>query len=1183
MESSYERTQLTAFIHAARWRWRGAVILKGLAISLAIVGLAFLGSVALVDHFHYAQSWVIVLRIISAAILAVTLGFFLLRPLLRRVPDARMARFVEEKNPGLHDRLVSAVEFAEKADHPGAPLINRLIRDAAQRATSVNLDTVAPRTRLRLYAGALVALLATFGWLLLAGPDDFRMSFSKLYAPWSEAASTNPYAIIVHPGNARVPKGSDQTIVAQLQGFEAEQVEVHLKQPNQPSWISQTMELNQESREFRFLLFNLQENVSYSVQAGAIRSPEFTIEVADLARVERIDLTYQFPAYTGMPVKTVEDSGDIVALKGTRVKVMANLNRPAEAAKIVTEDGSSIQMQSAGPNQFAGEIVVKNKSTYRIDLTSAGETCTGSNVYEIVALEDEAPVVTLEKPGRDMKATSIQEVFTQAKAEDDHGIASLDLRFSVNGGKEQTVPLYQAHRGAPKQITGTHTFFLEEYDLQPGDVISYYATARDGNPDSKLKQGSSDIYFLEIRPFDRTYRQAQQNAGMPGGGGENSALTQRQKEIIAATWRVIREQPPPPPPEFTENLNTITLSQEGLRKDVEALVDRIRRRLGASLEEQPEFKQLAEYLEQAVREMEAALTELKAQKPKDALPPEQRALQQLMRADAIFREIQVAFGASGDGGDDNAQAEDLADLFELELDKMKNQYETLQRDRGQQQDRQVDETLRKLQELARRQQKEAEEQLRRAVQGAPRNQSGGGSGSQQQLMEEAQQLARQLERLSRERRDERLSEASRQLRRAMEEMQRAQQSGNSTEAAARSQRAAEQLEAAKRQLQSNQQARSQESIQRLRERASQAAERQREITKDVEELARAGQSGNSQSAEANRRRLEQHKDSLAEEVEGLREDIESAARRGGQDRSAAEKLREAANAIERNRLPDKIRQGNRLLENEWYDQARQREKEIQGDLNQIVRNLQAAEGGVAQGSDAEKLEEALNRARQLADDLESLQRRLQEQRQGRPQQNQDQTSRNQQNQNQRNQNRQGQPNQQGRPNSPPGNQQSRANSQNQQGQQSRQQGNERNPANTDQTSPLPNQGEEFPMQGGRPRRGSDPRQLERELGERLRDAEALRRQLGGELAQDLDALIRRLRQLDDQRLFNDPEEVARLKGLLIDPLRQLESELARRLQAALGQTGPRLVDETSVPEGYRKLVEEYYKRLARKK
>ena len=64
-----------------------------------------------------------------------------------------------------------------------------------------------------------------------------------------------------------------------------------------------------------------------------------------------------------------------------------------------------------------------------------------------------------------------------------------------------------------------------------------------------------------------------------------------------------------------------------------------------------------------------------------------------------------AVGAWG-GGRPNAA--DLADLFALELDKLRNQYETVQRGAREAQADQVDEVLERLQELARRQQQVAE-------------------------------------------------------------------------------------------------------------------------------------------------------------------------------------------------------------------------------------------------------------------------------------------------------------------------------------------------------------------------------------------------------------------------------------------------------------------------------------------
>jgi hypothetical protein len=49
---------------------------------------------------------------------------------------------------------------------------------------------------------------------------------------------------------------------------------------------------------------------------------------------------------------------------------------------------------------------------------------------------------------------------------------------------------------------------------------------------------------------------------------------------------------------------------------------------------------------------------------------------------------------------------------------------------------------------------------------------------------------------------------------------------------------------------------------------------------------------------------------------------------------------------------------------------------------------------------------------------------------------------------------------------------------------------------------------------------------------------------------------------------------------VIDPLRGVEIELSKRLQLKLGKNNLRLSDEGEAPAAYRRLVDEYYKRLS---
>src|SRR5688572_14465518 len=143
------------------------------------------------------------------------------------------------------------------------------------------------------------------------------------------------------------------------------------------------------------------------------------------------------------------------------------------------------------------------------------------------------------------------------------------------------------------------------------------------------------------------------------------------------------------------------------------------------------FDSTSQSLQQAAVDMGSARERLQASKAKEALPPEQAALKHLQRAEAAFRDVQVSFEQGGAGGGGSAMnAEDLADLFELELDKLKNQYETVQRGAAEKADDKVDEALERLRELARRQEQEIERARRLA--GRPPNQPGGGGGAASQ-------------------------------------------------------------------------------------------------------------------------------------------------------------------------------------------------------------------------------------------------------------------------------------------------------------------------------------------------------------------------------------------------------------------------------------------------------------------
>src|ERR1043165_4887710 len=847
-----ETNLLDDLLRRARSRRQLLISLRGVAICVGAVAVLLLLTGWTAHRYRYNGGALLVLRIGGLLILLTTFYFALLRPLLKRISDARLARLIEEHSPGADDRLVTAVEYANgnNVSHISPAIVSRLYQDANSLSGMLDVGNVIRRSRLLLYGGAALASLLVFAGVLKWGPKEISQGVAQLVTPTTLAASTNAMSIKVKPGTARVPKGSDQDIIATLVNFDSQQVTVFTRPlGSKNDFQGQTMEPAKAKTDFRFAIFNIQDSMEYFVESNNVRCEVFKLNVVDLPFVKQLDLSLNFPAFTNLPTKTVEDGGDIAALKGTVATITAKLSGKVRAARIVFPDGKKTEMQLQG-SDFVGQLTVTSDTSYYIELVSVdGEAYRGSNEYDISVLADQPPVISFDKPGRDKKATNPEEVFTQARAEEHYGVVSMDLHFSINGGAEKTVNLQQLTRESARSLTGAYTFFLEEYNLKPGDFISYFAKARDASNES-----TSDIYFIEVKPFEMEYKQSQQGGGGSGQGGDQdqNALSRRQKDLIAATHRLVREGDKYTEQERKDGYEAVAQGQEKLRTDTLEFLDRMGRRLGDVEDGQRRVAEMAEHLRQATKEMEGAPPPLRKEAGKDALPPEQRALQRLLAADAIFREVQVAFGDQNNGGSGaEREQQELAGLFELELDKMKNQYETVQRGQQQQAQREKTEAEQRLEELARRQQKALEEQRRRQ-QGAA-NGSSSNQRQQQELIDETRKAARELERLSRERRDAEMQQLVQQLNQTADEMQKAQANSrsNNSESIAQNERALDRLQQAQQRLQqmgdaSGQRggqsgaAGRQEQISDLRQRAAQAASRQREIAKDMENLARRG-------------------------------------------------------------------------------------------------------------------------------------------------------------------------------------------------------------------------------------------------------------------------------------------------------------------------------------------------------
>ena len=86
------------------------------------------------------------------------------------------------------------------------------------------------------------------------------------------------------------------------------------------------------------MVFDVNAPLNYYVVAEGVRSTVFKLTVVDVPYVQRLDLEYHYPAYTGLEPEKIEDGGDIAVLRGTEVRVHITPTMKTQSGRIALND-----------------------------------------------------------------------------------------------------------------------------------------------------------------------------------------------------------------------------------------------------------------------------------------------------------------------------------------------------------------------------------------------------------------------------------------------------------------------------------------------------------------------------------------------------------------------------------------------------------------------------------------------------------------------------------------------------------------------------------------------------------------------------------------------------------------------------------------------------------------------------
>ncbi len=996
-------TELQARVLAARRVWKRTLFWTGCAI--AIVGLiVILAGAAIVDLLMPLPSSVRIALLIGViGAVGYLLYRYLIQPLRVKLTPHDVALNVERKHQDLEDRLVSALQFGEveTEDPIKSHLLQRLVTDAVERTEGIDFRATVDKSKKRKHIGIAVAALAVCTLIALIFPIELNTSLNRLLSPWEKTEPVYTTKLTVEPGNARILRGRSLAINLEVTGKAADKARLIYTKgdpaadttPLSPAPVTGSsrtsggiqgghqeidmVRIEGEKRRFGYEIFNINENMEYYVTANGAESERYTVEVFDTPKVTAIEIAYTYPEYTKLKPIIQQGDGNIRAVAGSQAEVRITTNKAIQSATLTVEAEDPVPMLIPDGRTLTTALDVLNDGKYTVKLLCVdGFNNQAPIEYTITAIPDEPPEIVIKEPGRDIKATKLEEVRVLAEATDDYGVENMTLMYSIGSGEPQELQIESVEIKAEKIISGAYVFYLEELDVEPGELISYYAQATDNNTRTGPGTSTSELYFIEVRPFNERYMQMDAEGQQAAEGQPFPNLIADQRTIIKKTWKHIHARPSPMTEDYESSVKQIGKEQDQLKDTTQRVTDE----LSMSMRDANVDPEMLMNLEAAVAKMGEASGELYAIKPKAALPHEQNALELLTKAMMELDKVLTQMRSNG------SQA--AADNIEMDMEDLQDAIEQDQTELDDQMREGTQELLDQARDMLSQQEQLTEQSQQLAREGQPSRremqqnsqQEGQLAGQAQQMAEQAQQMGQSVGQGAGNNTGQRMVQAGEALGQASENMQAASESmgaGQPQMGAAKGQKAEENLQQAIEELEKVAAQYTDQALEDATESLDQLVTKQSEIREQTETLEeKARRDGISLEDLRNASQLANEQRTLRRDLEQLQRNLSNLRDALNENEpQAARNVADANRRIIEEQVPENMEDAQRALQWRNFQSSEQEQREVLDTLLEARDDLQGARTNLAE-TEEERLDAALDQIENWGAQMEDIQREL---------------------------------------------------------------------------------------------------------------------------------------------------------------------------------------------------------------
>ncbi len=292
-------------------------------IALAIYALNRSAQSSLDPYVPSAWIWIAIVAGVGTLV-AIALAFF-------SMPSVEtMAHRVEAGFPELDSVLLTAIEQTPNQAEGLSFFQHDVIQRAVHHSFQEKWASIVPGWKLfSSTVGAAIGLVgvAAAGVMLMMLPTPELDSSIHLFGDIEKPVKLD-LRCNVQPGNTEIERGTNLLVLAEFAMDSPPEAQLlYTNEAGRDRVVSMTKSL--DDPVFASRIMQVDQPLIYRVEFADQTSEEYSISVFEFPRMVRTDVLLDYPKYTNLPQKALQDTRRFSAVVGTDAKLSFNLNRLA--------------------------------------------------------------------------------------------------------------------------------------------------------------------------------------------------------------------------------------------------------------------------------------------------------------------------------------------------------------------------------------------------------------------------------------------------------------------------------------------------------------------------------------------------------------------------------------------------------------------------------------------------------------------------------------------------------------------------------------------------------------------------------------------------------------------------------------------------------------------------------------